>query len=63
MRLRGLCQLLDEWEKLDLALVDRALLRKALIKLSADGWGFTPSLVGVWPEVTDPWGMPALWQG
>ena len=41
----------------------RTLLNKALIQLSADGWGFTPSLVVVWPEVTDPWGMPALWQG
>ena len=61
MRLRGLCQLLDEWEKLDLALVDRALLRKALIKLSADGWGCTLSLVVVWLEAIQPWGVWALW--
>ena len=39
-----------------LVLVDRALLSKALIQLSADGWGYTPSLVVVWPEVTQPWG-------
>ena len=42
------------WEKLDLALVGRALLSKALIQLSADGWGGTPSLVIFWPEVTQP---------
>ena len=30
------------WEKLDLALVGRALLSKALIQLSADGWSCTP---------------------
>ena len=51
------------WEKLDLALVGRALLSKALIQLSADGWGCTPSLVVVWPEATQPWGLQALWQG
>ena len=37
-------------EKNCLALVGRALPNKALIQLSADGWGCTPSLVVVWPE-------------
>ena len=40
------------WEKLGLSLVGRALLSKALIQLSADGWGFTLSLLAVWPEAT-----------
>ena len=40
-----------------LALVCRALLSKVLTQLSADGWGSTPSLVVVWPEVTQPWGL------
>ena len=56
MRLRDLCKLLDVrdwcWEKLDLALVGRALLSKALIQLSSDGWGCAPYLVVVWPEAT-----------
>ena len=34
-----------DWEKLGLALVGRALLSKAVIQLSADGWGFDPSLL------------------
>ena len=41
----------------------RALLSKALIQLSADGWGCVPSLLVVWPEVTQSWGLWALWQG
>ena len=52
-----------QWEKLDLALVGRTLLSKALIKLSADEWGCTPSLVVVWPEATQPWGLESLCQG
>ena len=51
-------------EKLGLSLVGRALLSllsKALIQLSADEWGCTPSLVVVWPEATQPWGLQALW--
>ena len=49
-------------EKLGLALVGRALLLgKVLIQLSADGWGSTPSLVVVWPEVIQPWGLWALY--
>ena len=48
------------WEKLGLALVGRALLGKALIQLSADGWGCTASLVVVWPEASQPWGLRAL---
>ena len=46
--------------KLGLALVGRALLSKALIQFSTDGWDCTPSLVVVWPEVTQPWGLQAL---
>ena len=61
MKLRGLCKLLDgrdwQWEKLGLTLVDGALLSKALIQLSANGWDFTPSLVVVLPETTQPWGL------
>ena len=58
MRLRGLCKLpngKDWWlEKLGLALVDRALVSKDIIQLSADGWGF---LLVVWPEATQSWGL------
>ena len=61
MRLIGLRKLLDGrelwWERLGLALVGRALLSKALIQLSADRWGCTPSLVVVWPEATQPGGL------
>ena len=46
-----------QWEKLGLVLVGRALLSKALVQLSSDGWGCTPSLVVVWPEATQPWGL------
>ena len=49
------------WEKLSLALVDRALLIKALTQLSADEWGCNPSLVVVWPEVTQIWSLQTLW--
>jgi len=45
------------WEKLGLALVGRALLRIALIQLSADGWGCTPSQLVVWLEATQPFGI------
>ena len=49
MRLTGLYKLLDgmDWscERLGLALVGRALLSKAVIQLSADGWGFDSSLL------------------
>ena len=48
-------------EKLSLAQVGRALLSKTLIQLSANGWGCTPSLVVVWPEVTQPLGLQTLW--
>ena len=60
MRLRGLCKLPDgrdcQQEKMCLALLGRALLSKALIQLS-DEWGCTSSLVVVWPEETQPWGL------
>ena len=46
--------------KMGPAVEGRALLSKALIQLSADGWGCTPSLI-FWPEVTQPWGLWALW--
>ena len=51
------------WENLGLALVGRALLSKALIQFSADGCGCIPSLLVVWPEATQPWGLQALWWG
>ena len=58
MKLRDLCKLSDGrdwwWENLGLALVDRTLLSKALIQLSADGWGCAPSLLVVWSEATQP---------
>ena len=61
MRLRDLCKLPDGrdwwWEKLGLALVGRTLLSKALIQLSADGWGCAPSLLVVWSEATQPLGL------
>ena len=49
------------WEKPGFALVGKALVSKALIRLSADGWGCASSVVVVWPEVTQPWGPQALW--
>ena len=61
-----MCKLPDrrdwQWEKLSLALVGRVLLNKALIRLSADGWGCAPSLVVVWPEATQSWALQALWE-
>ena len=54
-RLRGLYKLPYErdwwWEKPVLALVGRALLSRALIQLSADEWGCTPSLIVFLPKV------------
>ena len=59
-----MCKHLDgrdwPWEKLGLALVSRALLSKTLIQLSADVWGCTSSLLVIWPQVTQPWGLWAL---
>ena len=74
MRIRGLCKLLDGrdwlWGKLGIALVVRAMLSKSLIQFSADGWGCAPSLLVVWPEVTQSWEsaisvleLEVLWQG
>ena len=48
---------------LGLALMGRALLSKALIQLSADGWSYIPSLIVVWPKKTQPWGPWTLEQG
>ena len=42
-------------EKLGLALVGRETLRRSLIQLSADGWGYAPSLLVVLPEVNQSW--------
>ena len=41
----------------------QALLSKTLIQLSADGWGYTPSLVVFWLEGTQPLSLHALWWG
>ena len=58
---RGLCKLPDgrDWqcEKLDLALVGRTLLSKALTQFSTDGWGCAPSLLVFLPEATQPCGL------
>ena len=40
---------------LNLALVDRGMLSKSLIQLSADGWDCAPLLLVVWPELTQSW--------
>ena len=50
-----------EWEKLGLALLGRILLSKALIQLSADGWSCAPSLLVIWPEATQSWGLLQLY--
>ena len=56
MRIRGLCKLLCGrewlWGKLNLALVNRAILSKYLVELSADGWSSAPSPWDVLPEAT-----------
>ena len=39
----------------------RALLSKALIRLSTKRWGCAPSLVVVWPVAMQLWGLQALW--
>ena len=38
------------------------MLNKALIQLSVDWWGCTPSQEVVWPEATQPWGLESLCQ-
>ena len=64
MRLRDLYKVSGGWEwwweKLDLALVGRAVLSKTLIQLSTDEWGCVPSLLVVWHEVNQPWGLWVL---
>ena len=61
---KRLCKLPDGrgwlWEKLGLGLVERALLSKSLIQLSADGWGCAPFLLVVWPEVSQSWILQAI---
>ena len=44
------------WVELGVALVSE--LSKTLIHLSADGWGWVPSLLVVWPEATQHWSLP-----
>ena len=34
-------------------------LRKALSSLSADGWGYVPALLVVWPEASQHWSQRA----
>ena len=40
-----------------------AELSKTLIYLTANGWGWVPSLFVVWPEVTQHWSLPGLFGG
>ena len=40
-----------------------AELSKTLIGFSADGWGWVPSLLVVWPEATQHWRLPGLFGG
>ena len=40
-----------------------AELSKTLIRLSADAWGWVPSLLVVWPEVTQHWSLQWLFGG
>ena len=48
----GLCQ--------GVCLVGSCVLRKTLsISLSADGWGCVPTLLVVWPKVTQHWSLQA----
>ena len=46
----------NDWATELTALMGRALLSKALIRLSADGWSDIPSLIVAWPKETQPWG-------
>ena len=38
-------------------------LSKTLIPLFADGWGWVPSLLVVWPEMTQHWSLRGLFVG
>ena len=40
-----------------------AKLRKTLIRLTAQGWGWVPSVLVVWPEATQHWSLPGLFGG
>ena len=40
-----------------------AELSKTVIRLTADGWGWVPSLLVVCPEVTLHWSLPGLFGG
>ena len=39
-------------------LVGKAVLRKTLNGLSADGWSCVPALLVVWPEAAQHWSLP-----
>ena len=55
--LKGLCKFPDgrDWWWAELS--------KTLIRLSADGWGWVPSLLVVWPEATQHWSLLGLFVG
>ena len=40
-----------------------AELSKTLIHWTVDGWGWVPSLLVVWPEATQHWSLPRLFDG
>ena len=40
-----------------------AELSKTLICLTADGWGWVPSFLVVWPVATQQWSLPGLFAG
>ena len=52
------------WVELGLVpLVGRAMLIDTLSLLSAFGWSCVPTLLVVWPEVTQHWSLQAVWWG
>ena len=44
-------------------LVGKAMLRKTLNSLSADGWGCVPARLVVWPEASQHWSLQAVGWG
>ena len=42
---------------------DMTKLSKILILLSANGWGCVPSLLVVWPEMTQHWNLQVVYWG
>ena len=47
------------WWWVELGVVLVAELSKTLVCLSADGCGWVPSLLVVWPEATKHWSLPS----